>query len=795
MHLRRLTLFLIIAIAVGSPLQAGAKISNSPLQLKDGVHEVLVLENQEEVIEQIRDLIEGIKEFQILLKKRQGLVLGAQSISVTNDVELLAAIMAATGGDTIQLRPGNYGAISIRQDQYPKVTVGASVAGLKPKLTSPVTITSADKNNRAVVSSIATYGAPYWQFEALSIRPEPKKTAIYIGGDYNKVTKTDITYGDSEGWNAEKWNQTTGIAIGIRTANDVEISYNHLKNVDFGISVPYDSKRAKVIGNVIDTFNGDGLRGLGDNGLYEHNIIKNAVQTNDNHSDGFQSWLDRANNNTPSEGVIVRYNTFYNIGNHPLRAYMQGIGMFDGPYKRWTIENNLVLADHWHGISVYGGIDSVIQNNVVLDPVPGAPGGSRIGFNRTKTGADSINSIIRNNFSNQSVTALPGVTASNNTVVSYDEYDQYFVDHRNGNWTLKAGAIPFAVGANPSNLVPPTPNPTPTPPTTPRPAPSPTPPPEPEPTPDPGPTSIDEDGDGIADALDYCKNTPPAHAANVNKHGCPQPLATKFDIKPDFKNLDLRSAFHSRFELGKQGRGKIEFINRTLALLKSEGSGAFSRLDLDSAITIAENSISVDTNELPGFDQPATLTFYNVTASDPAIERDGKPCTTCTIVSFANNTLVVSVPGFSTYQVVEREGNVIVEESDSGGGGGGGTFTRDKLKDRVAELQEEVARLVAILQERNSGTAILTSNTSFLTNRKVGTAGEDVRQLQKFLNSNGFMVNSSPGAAGYPGSESTYFGTLTREALAQFQLRSGITPAVGYFGPITRELINSRLGK
>ena len=73
----------------------------------------------------------------------------------------------------------------------------------------------------------------------------------------------------------------------------------------------------------------------------------------------------------------------------------------------------------------------------------------------------------------------------------------------------------------------------------------------------------------------------------------------------------------------------------------------------------------------------------------------------------------------------------------------------------------------------------------FLANDlELGSDGEGVRSLQKFLNSKGFVVSET--GAGSPGSETSYFGSLTKKALAAYQTANGITPAVGYFGPVTR---------
>ncbi len=68
--------------------------------------------------------------------------------------------------------------------------------------------------------------------------------------------------------------------------------------------------------------------------------------------------------------------------------------------------------------------------------------------------------------------------------------------------------------------------------------------------------------------------------------------------------------------------------------------------------------------------------------------------------------------------------------------------------------------------------------------------GEDVRALQIFLNSHGTPV--APSGIGSRGQETAYFGLATRAALAKYQLIHNISPAVGFFGPLTRGYV---LGK
>ncbi len=72
----------------------------------------------------------------------------------------------------------------------------------------------------------------------------------------------------------------------------------------------------------------------------------------------------------------------------------------------------------------------------------------------------------------------------------------------------------------------------------------------------------------------------------------------------------------------------------------------------------------------------------------------------------------------------------------------------------------------------------------FTRDLTTGVTGEDVKCLQQYLNSAGHKVASS--GAGSPGSETTYFGNLTKSAVASWQAANAVSPAAGYFGPISR---------
>ncbi len=89
------------------------------------------------------------------------------------------------------------------------------------------------------------------------------------------------------------------------------------------------------------------------------------------------------------------------------------------------------------------------------------------------------------------------------------------------------------------------------------------------------------------------------------------------------------------------------------------------------------------------------------------------------------------------------------------------------------------------------GNVIANTVASFSRDLSEGMTGADVAYLQQFFISRrtGLAVSAlaKVGATGY-------FGSLTRNAVIEFQKSLGITPAVGYFGPKTRARFNALTG-
>ncbi len=133
-----------------------------------------------------------------------------------------------------------------------------------------------------------------------------------------------------------------------------------------------------------------------------------------------------------------------------------------------------------------------------------------------------------------------------------------------------------------------------------------------------------------------------------------------------------------------------------------------------------------------------------------------------------------------------------VSVSSGGGGGGGGYISYQQLSQISTSTKNPVLSCPTGL----TCTPIVTNSvvvpisvTTFSRVLSKGSVGDDVKILQKYLNSKGFIIASV--GSGSINQESIFFGNLTRIALAKFQAAKGIIPSTGYFGPKTKAFIQT----
>jgi parallel beta-helix repeat protein len=340
-------------------------------------------------------------------------------------------------GDVVYLRGGHHGAITVRglNDDY-------------------VTITSLEGHN-PIASSVRFNNARFWRVKSLTITPEfskpyTQKTLVDIADTASNISIEGCrlySVKDTTNWSARDWVTKSCFGVIIR-APHCRLLNNHLLNVDHGITIL--GNHNVVENNTVENFSGDGIRALADHCIYRHNIIKNCFDVDDNHDDGIQSWS--VGENGVGTGVVKDVVIDGNlIINHcdpaqKFKGTLQGIGCFDGFYSDWLITNNIVIVDHWHGITLGGATNCRIINNTVVDTNDQEPGPPWILIGNHKDGRQSSNNVIRNNLAKKFPTR-PGLARMDHNMVITD-YDDFFADYRKRDPRLRPGSPACDAGSN-----------------------------------------------------------------------------------------------------------------------------------------------------------------------------------------------------------------------------------------------------------------------------------------------------------------------------------------------------------
>lgn len=301
-----------------------------------------------------------------------------------------------------------------------------------------------------------------WRVKGLVVSPElaastDKLTCIEVqshnySGPAREVSVESCyvyTSLNTASWDTVTWKARSCNGISV-SGRQVTVRGNRCKNVNFGIQISADSCLCEY--NEVDVFDGDGLRGVANDLIFQYNLVKNSIVANGaNHDDGFQSW-SVGPTGTVGTGTVYRVkligNVFLNNTDPalPLHGNMQGIGCFDGYFEDWVIENNIVVVDHWHGISLYGARNCRIVNNTVLDMYPNAVGPAWIMITDHKDGTPSSGCVIRNNLTTD-LSVGTGVVSDHNIKFTSAQFSTYFADYAHFDFRLKSGCAAIDSGS------------------------------------------------------------------------------------------------------------------------------------------------------------------------------------------------------------------------------------------------------------------------------------------------------------------------------------------------------------
>jgi hypothetical protein len=376
-----------------------------------------------------------------LIESREWESLPAESGTALRFKNPRAAVRA---GDTLWLESGYYGDVTVNGFYNESPITIAAVAGHTPKF-----------------RTFTVRSSSHWVLKGLHVSPEfgegdEPRTLLRLnshrfGGPIHDITVDQCfiqSAGDTSAWSSKDWNDRAYSGIDV-DGTRMTVRSNRLLNVDFGISVT--ATHSLIEHNTVENFAGDGLRGIGEHCVFQYNTVKNLYLVNSNHPDAFQSWSSGPDGpgSGELEGIIFRGNTIINYEDpeQPHRGNLQGIGCFAGMYVDWIIENNVIIVDHWHGISLVGARGCRIVNNTVIARDPTTKYQPWVRVAKHRNGMLSSNCVVRNNLGASKIYAEgSNMTVDHNVVVRFP--GRFFVDPAGYDLRLRKESPAIESGSN-----------------------------------------------------------------------------------------------------------------------------------------------------------------------------------------------------------------------------------------------------------------------------------------------------------------------------------------------------------
>lgn len=350
-------------------------------------------------------------------------------------------------GDVIHLRNGFHGSPVISGINEGNVTIRA------------------EDGHKPTAAYVSFVGASYWTLSGMEISPELKgiydsamgSQIVSIGtGSQLIVVEGCYIYGagDVYSWEPEQLPERLGHGVRIRGKN-CTFSNNRVHNTRYAVMAERTAEGLLVRGNLIEGILEDGIRALPNYATYEYNTIRDFYGVTEAHDDMIQSWSGGSGGVAVGasvvRGVVIRGNVGINQTDpdnpFPDTYGVQGMGLFDGFFEDWVVENNVIVTDMWHGISFFGARNCRIVNNTVMQnhrhPLARVPW---LAIYNHKDGTPSEGNFVHNNLvsgigsktATGNAPRMIGATLSHNIVV--EDPQAYFVDYNQYDFHLKEGS-------------------------------------------------------------------------------------------------------------------------------------------------------------------------------------------------------------------------------------------------------------------------------------------------------------------------------------------------------------------
>ena len=311
--------------------------------------------------------------------------MAVQTITVANAAELNQALASATGGETILLAAGDYGALNVNGMQY----------------ASDVTIKSADPNAMASFSTASLYNSSHITFDTIKFDYNFASGDKYYNSPFKVESSNNITFANSlfDGDTAHSTGTAAdglGISKGlfVNGSSDINVVGTEFHSWWTALSV-INGQDVHIAGNNIHDIRSDGIKLNNlDNTLVENNYIHDFSGTDalSDHRDMIQVQRPQGDGVT---NLTIRDNVFDMGSGSWTQTIWMGVDKANGNdptnwHSNVLIENNVIYNSHTHGISINLTHNLSIRKNSVIRVRSAKSGGVSIPAIRVSPNSTSV---------------------------------------------------------------------------------------------------------------------------------------------------------------------------------------------------------------------------------------------------------------------------------------------------------------------------------------------------------------------------------------------------------------------
>lgn len=338
--------------------------------------------------------------------------------------ELRAALAEGGPNQELVLAPGHYGAVGLPRD------------------TMPAVIRSADPANPAIFSGLSASNFSDLRLENLHLHYEfasgdDQRTRPFEFRGFERLALVgNRIEGDlARGLSANDNGYPTGVGLWLQNCEDLTLRGNAIEVFHRGLVV-FRCQDVTIDANQVFSIRSDGMnfaevQDVTVTGNHIHSFLRSEASTD--HADMIQIWTngtETATRNVTVSGNILNsgaglYTQSIFMRNDLVDRGLAGQEMF---YRNITIEENVIINAHLHGITIGETDGLTIRNNTVVQNIrsAGADPGRPLWVPTIRVAEAARNVRIEGNISATIEGVQPAWTVQNNLMTPPQAYGQVF---------------------------------------------------------------------------------------------------------------------------------------------------------------------------------------------------------------------------------------------------------------------------------------------------------------------------------------------------------------------------------